>query len=564
MASQTDCIGRMFLARRINKMYKFQIWLTDKLNNKKNVILLLLAIVVVGIFLRTYKHHDWLYFDDDQANDAIVVDNFLQGQTPLPELGPNMGNTNFHLGPIFYYFQVTSAELFGNYPDKLAYPDLLFSILAIPLFFMFLKKYFSTNLSLSLTGLYTISYFALKFSRFAWNTNSMPFFILLFFLALSEVLNHEKKTSWRWIVALGISIGVGIQLHAMLLVVFPIIAVISAIWLLKRNWRIAPRILAVVFIALLLNGGLIKHEIGNNFQNTRAFFKNADDRSGSGVSDFAATLAEDAACHIQANTYILATIGDKDNCNFLSTEKVKGTGEKRLAMLGSVKNVMILFLSILFSVCGYFLLAKRFWTEKETARKYFLSIIIIYLALFFVVMFASINEAPLRYFLPMFFVPYLFLGFIAEEIHRRISQKYFFVTVSAIFILIAVVNAAYLFSIATQLENKSRSGTNDVILGELENMRDYIIATSVPWHSAYLYGGNHYIFRFYRPMQYIAGKKDFAIERTGKVDNMTPGEPVFYIHKSYPGQKLKEIKGMKIITYKNFGEVAVYEVIKTK
>lgn len=527
--------------------------------------MLLLAIILVGAFLRVYKHHAWLYFDDDQANDAIVVDNYLQGQTPLPELGPNMGNTDFRLGPMFYYFQIASVKLFGNtYPDTLAYPDLLFSILTIPLLFYFLKKYFSTNLSLGLAGLYTISYFALKFSRFAWNTNSMPFFILLFLLALGEVLNRKEKTSWWWIVALGAAVGVGVQLHAMLLVIFPSMSLVAALWLLKKNWRIAPKILAVILIALFLNGGLIHYEFTHDFKNTRSFLENADDRSGSGASDFVKTLAEDAACHVQANSYILAALGDKDNCNFLSTNHDAATDKRHLEMLATPQNALILLISILFSLLGYYFLGKRFWEEKEKERKIFLGIAIVYLALFFIVMFASINEAPLRYFLPMFFLPYLFLGIFTEELSKKIQTKNFLVFASVIFILIAAANVTYLASITKELQNKSRSGTDDVILGELEAMRDYIISTAAPQKSAYFLGGHHYIFRFYRPMQYIAGKKGFAIERTGKVENMTPGEPVFYVYKSYPKKKVTTLKGMPVISYKNFGQVAIYEVIKNK
>ena len=200
----------------------------------------MLAIILVGTFLRTYQHKNWLYFDDDQANDATIVDNFIHGRIKLPELGPNMGNTQFCLGPMFYYFQIASAEFFGDYPDKLAYPDLFFSILTIPLLFYFLKKYFSANLSLTLTGLYTISYFAIKFSRFAWNTNSMPFFILLFLLAMLEFLKNREKTSWWWALALGLATGVGVQLHAMLLVIFPIMGILVIIFTAKAGWQIWP------------------------------------------------------------------------------------------------------------------------------------------------------------------------------------------------------------------------------------------------------------------------------------------------------------------------------------
>lgn len=119
----------------------------------------LALIISVGIFLRTYHFHDWLVFNPDQARDAAVVDNVLSGQTSWIILGPEAGNSHFQLGPWFYHMQVISAKIFGSAPDTMAYPDLLFSVLAIPLFYIFLKKYFSTRMSLALTGLYSMSFF---------------------------------------------------------------------------------------------------------------------------------------------------------------------------------------------------------------------------------------------------------------------------------------------------------------------------------------------------------------------------------------------------------------------
>ena len=122
---------------------------------------ILLGIILIGIFLRTYNFHDWLRFNADQSRDAEVVSNSLEGKSSLPLLGPKAGGTEFRLGPIFYYFQTASAAFFGNQPDKMAYPDLFFSILSIPLLFLFLRKLFSERIALSSTAIYSLSFFAM-------------------------------------------------------------------------------------------------------------------------------------------------------------------------------------------------------------------------------------------------------------------------------------------------------------------------------------------------------------------------------------------------------------------
>ncbi len=547
-------------------VYQLQNWLQKKLREKTTVALFLGLIIIAGVFLRTYQHKNWLYFDDDQANDAIVVSNVIEGHNTWPLLGPNMGNTKFHLGPIFYYFQITSAKVFGNNPNALAYPDLFFSLLAIPLFYYFLRKYFSVALALPLTGLYTISYFAIKFSRFAWNTNSMPFFILLFLLALTDFLAKREKIKWFWAIMLGIAIGIGTQLHAMLLVAMPIMTVVIFLIVVIKNPKTFLKWLVVILIALFLNTGQIIHELNTGFKNTHYFFKNATERSNSGSNHFLKTLALDTACHIQANTYILTTLGNKDNCDFLKTRKKSSVSfwqQPKQIILNRLVYFGIILLSVAFSLLGYFLLIKKVKKEKDNEKEYFLRVIIFYLILFFVIMFPSIKEAPLRYFLPIFFLPYLFLGFIAQIFQKRYSSKYF-ILIGMIFVLIAGLNISYLASITRQLSQRDRSGTKDVILGEIETMRDYIINSSYPSQSAYLFGGSHYIFRFYRPLQYLAQKKNFLIQRTGRIEKMVKGNPVFYIYRSYPNRKITQIKNMPVLDYKNFGKVAVYKVIKKK
>lgn len=119
-----------------------------KLLNKKTIIVIFVLILAMGLFLRTYKFHDWLYFSSDQVRDANLVSSYLKGDSLLPLLGPTMRKSTdskaelFHLGPIYYHFQILSAKIFGNYPDKLAYPDLLFFFWCYNFILFFSQKVF--------------------------------------------------------------------------------------------------------------------------------------------------------------------------------------------------------------------------------------------------------------------------------------------------------------------------------------------------------------------------------------------------------------------------------------
>ena len=97
---------------------------------------IVVLILIVGIFLRTYNFHNWLRFNADQGRDSEVISRVVEENSAWPLLGPKAGGTEFKLGPAFYYFEIVSAKIFGDYPDKMAYPDLLTSVLSIGLLFL--------------------------------------------------------------------------------------------------------------------------------------------------------------------------------------------------------------------------------------------------------------------------------------------------------------------------------------------------------------------------------------------------------------------------------------------
>ncbi|MEI8096985.1 MAG: glycosyltransferase family 39 protein, partial [Candidatus Moraniibacteriota bacterium] len=253
--------------------------------------LILLMILCVGIFLRTYQFHDWLDFKSDQSRDALLVSDVIDGKTSWPLLGAVMDGSaettdkQFRIGPFYYYFQIISAKIFGNYPDVLAYPDLLFSILSILLFFFFLRKYFNQKIALLLCGLYSISFFSVRFAHFAWNSNSIPFFALLLLLSLYEFKTKKERVSWWYVVFLGIAWGIGFQLHAISMILFSLVCLyffISSIVTTPSLWK---KWLVVLVLFFVLNIGQIVDGVQNNFSNTKIFFQFFTKNSSSSNED---------------------------------------------------------------------------------------------------------------------------------------------------------------------------------------------------------------------------------------------------------------------------------------
>lgn len=182
-------------------------------NEKLWFLLALGAIGILGVFLRTVSFGEGLIFQSDQSRDALIVlEAEVNGIEHLPLVGPQARGSALHLGPIFYYFQYLSVKVFGMSPEALAFPDLIFGILTLPLLFCLLRKFVSDPIALGVTLMGSVSFFLITFSRFAWNPNSLAFFSTLFAVLLVQFLAKETRR-WPALIGLSVCVGVILQLH---------------------------------------------------------------------------------------------------------------------------------------------------------------------------------------------------------------------------------------------------------------------------------------------------------------------------------------------------------------
>ncbi|MDO9231844.1 MAG: glycosyltransferase family 39 protein [bacterium] len=523
----------------------------------------LLAVLLIGIFLRTYNFHDWLHFENDQLRDAILVSDVLDGSTSWPLLGPTMRKSSdskdelFHIGPIYYYFQILSANFFGNEPEKLGYPDLFFSFLSIPLLFIFLKRYFSINTTLILVSLYTISFFSIRYSRFAWNPNLIPFFTILFLFSLLELLLNKEKTNWIWVVAVGIAIGIGIQLHIMLLVLFSAVTLLVFSYLLVCNRSIWKKLAVALLIVIILNLGYLISEYKNDFSNTRILFKSERVNN----ENFLGKLVNNIDCHAEANLYILSSYGS-ENCNFSYSDILKNKKSKTLiAELKSADFIILIFLQALFAIFGYASLLYLLWREKDNGKKYFLGLITIFIAFFFLLMLFIIGKSfdSFRYFSPTFFVPLIFLGFLIDFINNKLSKKYLVISF-AIILFIIITN---IVSIKNEFKKfqagvKSDAYYHYAVLGELESIIRYLVDNSNNQKDIYISGDR---FSLLPPLKYIAQRQNVdIIEFDYKKNDAPPSKSVFYITDKLKDAADNYFAMYKIERHKVFGRIIIYKL----
>jgi 4-amino-4-deoxy-L-arabinose transferase-like glycosyltransferase len=377
--------------------------------------IIILAIVILAVFLRVYNFSDWLHFGMDQARDAnLVSEAVAEGPSHLPLLGPRAGGTFVRLGPIFYYFQYLSAKIFHSVsPPVLAYPDLLFSILTIPLFFLFLRLYFRKATALLVSALYAFNFVIIQFSRFAWNPNSIPFWTLLAFYSLIRASEEEnKRKKYLWIFAAVVGWAVAGQLHFVVLAAIPAVIFAFLAWTGKwrsfswKEWLFALLVLGIFFAPAILSD--IKMQGDNAKQFLWAFKYKPQEHS----------LLENlkASVTIRANYYTK-----------ILTTYVSPTG--KVSLLGGVALVFF----------GIFFLCRAYFQEKEEDKKNFLRLLLAWSVISFLVLVPFAFQIKPRFLFFEIFLPFIFVGMGLEWLLGSRKHKKFIL--SAVTMLVLAVTS---------------------------------------------------------------------------------------------------------------------------
>ncbi|MFA6973557.1 MAG: glycosyltransferase family 39 protein [Parcubacteria group bacterium] len=538
--------------------------LKDKIKKIPVHTWILLAIVLVGIFLRTYNFHDWLRFSMDQSRDALIISNAVEGKEKLPLLGPLAGGTFFHLGPAYYQFSFLSAKIFGNYPDKMAYPSLFFSILAIPLLYLFLREYFNKNISLAVTAVMSVSYFFVANSRFSSNPNLTPFFVLLFLYALLRILNDPNKNFWRWSILAGLSLGVGVQLHTTLLVIMPIFTVILFFYLAKKSGMTYLKYLLAIFaVALLINTSQVVNEFQTGWGNTKNFFDGIS-KKGEGGSVATKNAVTAVICQAKANAHLTFSLPVTEECSkgvdvSLKSGAKEVYGEIKAKNLRKATYALNLVLLFSFSLIGYILLVAGYRKEKEQKTKNFLGLIGFFnlVAIIFLVPVAA--SISVNYFIIIFFVPLVFFGLILKFFQEKCGKhgRVWILLLVAIPIIMAVkanLDAAYLY------ERRLNNNLENSDLKWVEDMSDFFAHNLPQAEIVYLSGEKKYLDRYAGPIKYMVSRQGSAVVEVdiSKATEMIPATEEFIYIKNKGDELADSVHGYQALAAESFAPIDVY------
>lgn len=438
--------------------------------NKFFYLTILSAIIAIGFFLRGYEFSDWLHFELDQARDAKIVDLAVKdGIGNLPLLGPKAAGSFLRLGPVFYYMEYVSALIFGNTPAGIAALSLLLSLAAIFVFYLFIRRYFSKRISLGLAFLFSVSLFLVMYARFAWNPNTLPFFVLLSFYALLRAVDREEKRRGLWLAVFSGALAFATQLHFVAFLAMP---AISASFLIMKRPRIRIKYwLAALGIIVFLYSPVIINEMKTGGDNAKEFTKVFEKKS---TKDGEKSLVEKAVRNFSEDSLayflILSGYGEAE----LPKLAKSANGFDLQCPANCRKNLPLGAMAALIFAAGFILAVLNFkkaiFKKENVEKKDFAILIFLWMTVVFILYIPiAYNLAP-RFFLLVSPLPFIFLGFILEFLGRRMKNgEIFSIIFSVIILILAISNLWFIKHRFEEMRNapeKSFDTKTDRILKE--------------------------------------------------------------------------------------------------
>lgn len=391
------------------------------LSRQKKIFILIFAVILgVGIFLRAYHMPSWLHFELDQSRDAKIVDLAIkEGPSSLPLLGPKAAGSFLRLGPAYYYFGYISALLFGDTPSGMTVVLMLFGMAAIPVFYLFSRRYFDEKISLGLMAVFSVSLFLVMYSRFSWNPNALPLFIIGTFYCFLRAVDREEKRNGLWLMAGSFLLAIATQLHFVAFVVVPAITFIFLV--IKRPkiklkfWIFSFLLIVFVYIPPIIN------DVMTGGDNIKQFLGVASKKSTKDDHNILEKAIKDYTENSLGHFLILSGYEKAELPRFLI-----GKNKKDIICDQECRdNLPLGIAALLIFTSGLALLIKNTIKEKTANRKDFLILVSIWFVVSLGMFLPLAFDISPRFFLLISALPLVFLGFVLEFLSQKISTKWF-------------------------------------------------------------------------------------------------------------------------------------------
>ncbi len=229
-------------------------------------------LIILATFVRFYRLPATQTFLEDEGRDMLMVKYMVDHKRPVL-LGPQTSTGNMYLGPFYYYF-IAPALILANFnPLGPAALIALTGILTVYLLYIFVSHRFGQKAGFLAALLYAVMPLPIMFTRNSWNPNLVPLVSLLTIWVVDKLLFEQQLKSKQQVylsLILGALAGILVQLHYMILVMFPFLALVLLLKLKKKF--LLTSLLSLLTFTLVLSPFLI-FEVRHHFVNTQAIIR---------------------------------------------------------------------------------------------------------------------------------------------------------------------------------------------------------------------------------------------------------------------------------------------------
>lgn len=225
----------------------------------KKITKIIVWLFLIALFLRLFRLPYYISYHQDQVRDLYYIKEYFE-QGKLILLGPKASVGDFFLPP-FWYYLMSFAYIFSKSPLAPATLSAILGSLTAVVIYLFAKKFLDEKLSFLTAALYAVSPLSIEYSRFAWNPNPIPLFVILTFYFLYKFLYEKNERSLYWGT---IAANLAFQLHYQGLVIF-IFYFLVIIFYKRFNPKRFFKYFLINFILVL---PFVVYELQNGFKNT--------------------------------------------------------------------------------------------------------------------------------------------------------------------------------------------------------------------------------------------------------------------------------------------------------
>lgn len=230
----------------------------------KNPKFILILILLLGLFFRTYNALEYFQYGHDQDLAGWFVRDVVENKH-LRLIGQETSTQGIFIGPLYYYMLVPFYILFGMDPVGGVVMITFLGMLSIFSVYYVFKKVFSEKEGLIASFIYAISFYTIFNDREVVPTMPVVVWTVWYFYGLNLLLKGKQRKGF---LVLGILMGLIWHLNVTLVLLLPLIPV--SLWLSKDRFKLKAVYPGIIAGALLILP-LIAFEVRHRFPQVKGF-----------------------------------------------------------------------------------------------------------------------------------------------------------------------------------------------------------------------------------------------------------------------------------------------------